>query len=97
VPDAILHKPGPLNDEEWVIMRRHPVYAYQLLAPIGYLQGSLDIPHYHQIICISCGRIGSFHECAWHDGMKIDDFTLVSHIVQLQGICASCASPDTET
>jgi Fe2+ or Zn2+ uptake regulation protein len=29
--------------------------------------------------------------------MKIDDFTLVSHIVQLQGICASCASPDTET
>ncbi|GAA5531078.1 PAS domain S-box protein [Herpetosiphon gulosus] len=47
VPDAILHKPGPLNDEEWVIMRRHPVYAYQLLAPIGYLQGSLDIPHYH--------------------------------------------------
>lgn len=47
VPDAILHKPGPLDDDEWVIMRRHPVYAYQLLAPILYLQGSLDIPHYH--------------------------------------------------
>lgn len=27
-----------------------------------------DIPHYHQIICISCGRIGSFHECAWMMG-----------------------------
>jgi HD-GYP domain-containing protein (c-di-GMP phosphodiesterase class II) len=28
IPDKILLKPGPLTDDEWVIMRRHPVYAY---------------------------------------------------------------------
>ncbi|MBI4732455.1 MAG: HD domain-containing protein, partial [Chloroflexi bacterium] len=47
VPDAILLKPGPLTDEEWVIMRRHPIYAYEMLSPIPYLRRALDIPHYH--------------------------------------------------
>ena len=47
VPDQILLKPGPLTEEEWVVMRKHTEYAYQLLAPIEYLQSSLDIPHYH--------------------------------------------------
>ena len=47
IPDNILFKPGPLTDEEWVIMRRHPVYAFQLLSPISFLRPALDIPHYH--------------------------------------------------
>jgi len=47
IPDSILHKPGALTDEEWEIMREHPVYAFNLLAPISYLQPALDIPHYH--------------------------------------------------
>lgn len=47
VPDDILLKPGPLTEEEWVIMRRHPQYAYDMLSPIAYLHPALDIPHYH--------------------------------------------------
>jgi HD-GYP domain-containing protein (c-di-GMP phosphodiesterase class II) len=47
VPDAILHKPGPLNDEEWAVMRRHPVYARDMLNPIAYLRPALDIPWAH--------------------------------------------------
>ncbi len=47
VPDKILHKPGPLTDEEWVVMKKHPTYAYELLLPIRYLRSALDIPHYH--------------------------------------------------
>ena len=47
VPDAILHKEGPLSDEEWAIMRQHPTYAYELLSPIPYLCPALDIPYYH--------------------------------------------------
>jgi HD-GYP domain-containing protein (c-di-GMP phosphodiesterase class II) len=47
IPDSILLKPGPLSEAEWVIMRRHPNYAYELLSPIDYLRQALDIPHYH--------------------------------------------------
>jgi putative two-component system response regulator len=47
IPDAILHKPGPLTEEEWVIMRQHPLYAYRMLAPIPFLQPALDIPYAH--------------------------------------------------
>ncbi len=47
IPDRILLKPGPLTAEEWEIMRRHPVYAYDWLAPIAFLRPALDIPYYH--------------------------------------------------
>ena len=47
VPDKILHKPGPLNDEERNIMNQHPVYAYEMLSPIHYLRPAIDIPYCH--------------------------------------------------
>jgi PAS domain S-box-containing protein/putative nucleotidyltransferase with HDIG domain len=47
VPDQILLKPGPLTDEEWEIMRKHPVYAYEMLSPISFLHKALDIPYCH--------------------------------------------------
>lgn len=47
IPDAILLKPGQLTAEEWVIMRKHPEFAYHLLAPIAYLNQALDIPYCH--------------------------------------------------
>jgi PAS domain S-box-containing protein len=47
IPDSILFKPGPLDDEEWKIMRQHPVTAYSLLSTIPYLRQALDIPYCH--------------------------------------------------
>jgi PAS domain S-box-containing protein/putative nucleotidyltransferase with HDIG domain len=47
IPDRILHKPGPLDAEEWDIMRRHPTYGYELLAPVDFLRPALDIPYCH--------------------------------------------------
>ncbi len=47
IPDSILFKPGPLTEKEWEIMRRHPVYAYEMLSPINYLRAALDIPYSH--------------------------------------------------
>ncbi|MHB8857597.1 MAG: HD domain-containing phosphohydrolase [Bellilinea sp.] len=47
VPDYILHKPGPLTDEEWVVMRQHPQFAYNLLKNIPYLEGALEVAFCH--------------------------------------------------
>jgi putative nucleotidyltransferase with HDIG domain len=47
VPDRILSKPSPLTPEEWEIMRRHPVYAHEMLSPITFLRQALDIPYAH--------------------------------------------------
>ena len=47
IPDSILLKPGPLTDDEWEIMHRHPVYSYEMLYPIVYLRPALDIPYCH--------------------------------------------------
>ena len=47
IPDRILLKSGPLTDEEWVIMRKHPQFAYDLLSSISYLRPALDIPYCH--------------------------------------------------
>lgn len=47
IPDSILLKPGPLSDAEWEIMRLHPVYALEMLAPIEFLRPALDIPYSH--------------------------------------------------
>lgn len=47
VPDSVLLKPGPLTDEEWLMMRKHPVSAFEMLRPIAYLRPALDIPYAH--------------------------------------------------
>ncbi|MCK4490882.1 MAG: HD domain-containing protein, partial [Anaerolineales bacterium] len=37
VPDEILNKPGPLTDEEWTVMKEHPLIGAEIVAPVQYL------------------------------------------------------------
>ena len=39
VPEAILHKDGPLNREERAIMERHTIVGEQILQPVEFLAG----------------------------------------------------------
>jgi HD-GYP domain-containing protein (c-di-GMP phosphodiesterase class II) len=77
VPDAILNKPGPLTDEEWVIMKKHPVLAHQMLSSVSYLQPALDIPYCH-------------HE--WWDGtgyprgLKGEEIPLAARIFMIEDV-----------
>lgn len=47
VPDKILQKPGKLNEKELAIVRKHPLYAYEVLSQLPYLRQSLNIPFCH--------------------------------------------------
>ncbi|MDX2007716.1 MAG: HD domain-containing phosphohydrolase [Meiothermus sp.] len=47
VPDAILLKPGALTEDEWQVMRLHPIYAYQWLSSVPFLASALEIPYAH--------------------------------------------------
>jgi PAS domain S-box-containing protein/putative nucleotidyltransferase with HDIG domain len=47
IPDSILLKPDLLTDEEWVEMKKHPKYAFEMLNSIEYLRPALDIPYLH--------------------------------------------------
>jgi putative nucleotidyltransferase with HDIG domain len=48
VPDHILRKGSPLSDEEWLIMKQHPNWGYEMLAEVRFLQSeALDLIYSH--------------------------------------------------
>jgi PAS domain S-box-containing protein len=47
IADQLLRKPAALTSDEWVEMRKHPQYAYDLIHPIKFLRPALDIPFCH--------------------------------------------------
>ncbi|RYG25482.1 diguanylate cyclase [bacterium] len=47
VPDAVLHKPGALSEEEWAIVRRHPIQGAEILSDIPALSGAVPVVRWH--------------------------------------------------
>jgi HD-GYP domain-containing protein (c-di-GMP phosphodiesterase class II) len=80
IPPSILAKPGPLDDEEWAAMRRHPVEGARLVAPY------VPSPVVHAII-------RSHHErwdgAGYPDGLRADQIPLGARIVAV--VDAFCA------
>jgi putative nucleotidyltransferase with HDIG domain len=49
IPEAVLRKPGPLTEQEWVIMRSHPVVGARIVAPLEFFsEGASMIRHHHE-------------------------------------------------
>ena len=48
VPDEILRKPGPLTDDEWIIMKKHPEIGARIVAPIRELAAVAPLIRAHQ-------------------------------------------------
>jgi HD-GYP domain-containing protein (c-di-GMP phosphodiesterase class II) len=47
VPEAVLCKPGPLDEAEWTVMREHPSIGAQIVSPIRFLAGAVEIVQSH--------------------------------------------------
>jgi response regulator RpfG family c-di-GMP phosphodiesterase len=47
VPDAILRKPGALDESEWVRMREHPLHGQRILRGIEFLEGASRVVAQH--------------------------------------------------
>ncbi|HEX5504422.1 MAG TPA: diguanylate cyclase [Thermomicrobiales bacterium] len=47
VADAILRKPGPLSEQEWVEMRKHPEIGHRLTEEIPFLQPASPVVRHH--------------------------------------------------
>jgi HD-GYP domain-containing protein (c-di-GMP phosphodiesterase class II) len=47
ISDAILNKAGKLTDEEWEVMRRHPVIGKEIIKDIPFLQDAIPVVYAH--------------------------------------------------
>jgi HD-GYP domain-containing protein (c-di-GMP phosphodiesterase class II) len=47
IPESVLCKPGPLDDDEWVVMRAHPGIGGKIVEPIGFLADAVEIIRSH--------------------------------------------------
>jgi HD-GYP domain-containing protein (c-di-GMP phosphodiesterase class II) len=71
VPDSVLHKTGGLTKDEWILIRGHPQFAYDLLSSIAFLFPALDIPHYHH---------EKWDGSGYPDGLKREEIPLSARI-----------------
>ncbi|HVL81737.1 MAG TPA: HD-GYP domain-containing protein [Actinomycetota bacterium] len=47
VPREVIQKAGPLDDDEWKIMRMHPVAGVQMISDVKILEPAFDVIRYH--------------------------------------------------
>jgi putative two-component system response regulator len=77
VPDQILNKPGPLTDDEFATMKRHPVIGHQICQPLRSLAGALPlIRHHHEKLDGS----------GYPDGLAGDDIPFSARIMAITDI-----------
>ncbi|MFA5802115.1 MAG: HD domain-containing phosphohydrolase [Thermoleophilia bacterium] len=47
VPDAVLKKPGKLDDDEWILMRAHAALGFEIIKPVHRLAGAAKVVRHH--------------------------------------------------
>ena len=77
VPDAILFKPGPLTDEDWVVMRQHTTQGETICKAMRSLAPTLPIIRNHHERWDGTG---------YPDGMKGNQIPLLARILQVADI-----------
>jgi putative two-component system response regulator len=83
IPDSILLKPGPLNKEEFEIMKTHTVRGCEMLASLNYTQDQAYFAY--------CYEICRHHHERWDgrgypDGLKGDDISIWAQATSLADV-----------
>lgn len=76
VPDKVLQKKGPLNEDEWVEIKKHPIIGANIIKPVGFLaaSGITDmVLHHHE----------RYDGEGYPDGQKGEDIPLGARIIAL--------------
>jgi putative two-component system response regulator len=74
VPDAILKKPGPLDPDEWRVMRMHPEFSWAVLRLVpGLERASLYALHHHE----------KWNGSGYPSGLAGEDIPIGSRIVSV--------------
>ena len=74
IPDAILNKPGPLDDTEYEEMKKHPVYTYEIMKPLRSFRVFSDVARWHHERWDGAG---------YPDGLKGEEIPLLARIVAI--------------
>jgi HD-GYP domain-containing protein (c-di-GMP phosphodiesterase class II) len=72
IPHSILYKPGPLDDEEWAVMRTHPAIGEEIVRDIAALRDAAPaVRHHHE----------RFDGTGYPDGLAADAIPIEGRIV----------------
>ncbi len=74
VPDAILLKPGRLTEEEWKVVRHHPVVGERMCAPLKSFRLVLPIIRHHHEKLDGSG---------YPDGLRGDAIPITARVIQI--------------
>ena len=72
VADAILEKIGPLTEEEWAVIKRHPEVGARMIEPLESLSGALPVIRHHHERPDGSG---------YPDGLEGEEIPLAARIV----------------
>lgn len=83
IPDAILLKPGPLDDAEWVVMKQHTIIGEQLCSPLKTMQRTVSIiRHHHE----------RWNGSGYPDGLRGDEIPFLARVFQIVDIYDALAT-----
>jgi HD-GYP domain-containing protein (c-di-GMP phosphodiesterase class II) len=74
VPDHILHKPGRLTDEEYGLIKRHPVLGAEMLAPLEDLAPAVPVVRHHH---------ERFDGRGYPDGLRDENIPVEARVVSV--------------
>jgi putative two-component system response regulator len=74
IPDSILLKPGKLTEDEWKVVREHPVVGERICAPLKSFRSVLPVIRSHHEKCDGSG---------YPDGLRGENIPIAARVLQI--------------